>query len=145
MRKTGRNGIEVIKRFEGFRETVYLCPGGKPTIGYGHVVRPDENLTNVTMEAAEELLREDLLVAEQAVNTKVTVYLCQHMFDALVSFVYNVGAGAFSRSTLLWLLNQGDYQGAANQFSRWTKAGGKQLQGLVLRRTWEKQLFLGET
>ncbi len=140
--KTGTHCIALIKHFEGFRAHPYICPGGVPTIGYGHAILPGENFSEITEGVAEEILRADLARAEATVRDLVEVYLCQHMFDALVAFIYNVGAGAFANSTLLRLLNKGDYLGAADQFGRWVYAGRKKLSGLVSRREAEKELFI---
>lgn len=86
-------------------------------------------------------LQQDLIASEQAVNQRVRVPLTQQQFDALVSFVFNLGAGSFSRSALLQKLNNQDYTGAGNEFLRWTHAGGKVVPGLVRRREAEKALF----
>ncbi len=146
MMKTSQRGIDLIKRFEGLRLTAYPDPGtgGDPwTIGYGHTngVKPGMKITE---NWAEELLRDDLAEFEAAVNGLVTVRLCQHQFDALVSLVFNIGPGAFSDSTLLRLLNAGLYDDAALQFVRWNKGGGKVLSGLTRRRMAERKLFEDE-
>lgn len=135
------NGLELIKKFEGLRTNAYLCPAGILTIGYGHTsgVSPGDKITG---QQADEYLREDVLVAEITVNTNVTVDMSQGQFDALVSFVFNLGAGNFVKSTLLTKLNDGDYAGAADEFPRWVNAGGKPLAGLVKRRAAERSLFL---
>ena len=96
----------------------------------------------ITEKRAEELLRQDLKKFEGYVNSYVKVELTQNMYDSLVSFTYNCGGGALKSSTLLKLLNKGDYNGAAGQFEKWTKGGGKVLPGLVKRRKEEKELFL---
>jgi hypothetical protein len=95
----------------------------------------------ITQERAEELLRLDLRRFEDAVRMQVAVELTQNQFDALVSLVYNIGEGAFSKSTLLRKLNAGDYAGAQAQFAVWRKAGGKVMPGLVNRRAQEAALF----
>ena len=145
-RKTATRGIELIKEFEGCRLTAYKCPAGVWTIGYGHTGTVDGKLiaSGMTISAAKatELLKKDLAEFEAAVNSSVTAPITQNMFDALVSFSFNVGAGALRRSTLLKKLNAKDYDGAANEFPLWNKAGGKVLNGLVRRREREKQLFL---
>lgn len=138
-----QQGIEALKFFEGLRLTVYKDSAGLDTVGYGHLVKPGESFTTITEAEAEQLLKADISYAEDAVNRLVKVDLDQHQYDALVSFVYNVGAGAFADSTLLKRLNYGDYQGAANELDRWNKAGGRVIDGLVSRRYHEKQLFLG--
>jgi lysozyme len=143
--KTSEEGIRFIKNAEGFRDRMYLCSARKPTIGYGHVIRENEEFNDgITREEADKLFVVDLGPREKAVNELVKVSLLQCEFDALVSFVYNLGATALRDSTLLELLNKGDYDGAANQFPRWCKAGNppKPIQGLILRREREKELFL---
>lgn len=135
-------GIEFIKRWEGLELVAY-----KPlahdvwTIGYGHT-GPDvhENLV-INEERAEQLLRMDLEFFEAGIRRAVEVPLKQHEFDALVSFVFNIGLAAFSRSTLLKHLNAGDYWSAAEEFRRWKFSGGQVVRGLVRRRAGEKLLF----
>ena len=145
-RKTATRGIELIKNFEGLRTTAYKCPAGVWTIGYGHTGTVDGKLISggmtITAAKATELLKKDLAEFEAAVNSSVTAPITQNMFDALVSFSFNVGAGALRRSALLRKLNAKDYNGAANEFPLWNKAGGKVLNGLVRRRKAEKELFL---
>ena len=145
-RKTATKGIELIKEFEGCRLTAYKCPAGVWTIGYGHTGTVDGKLIGkgmtITAAKATEMLKKDLAEFEAAVNGCVTVPITQNMFDALVSFAFNVGAGALRRSTLLRKLNAKDYDGAAAEFPLWNKAGGKVLNGLVRRRERERQLFL---
>lgn len=140
---TSQKGLDLIKSFEGLRLSAYRCPADIPTIGYGTTSGVKMGDT-ITKERAEELLREDVKRFEAQVFRLVKVPLSQGQFDALVSFVYNLGAGNLSNSTLLRLLNAGDYAGAAAQFDRWTKAGGKVLPGLVRRRAAERALFEGK-
>lgn len=132
--------IELVKKFEGFRPTAYLCPAGVWTIGYGTTenVSPGDE---VTEQQAEVMLMEDLLEASAAIDRLVTVPLTQEQYDALTSFIYNVGETAFRRSTMLKLLNAGDYEGAAAQFPRWNRGGGRVLAGLTRRRDAERQVF----
>ena len=139
--KISNRGIELIKKFEGLRLTAYRCMAGMLTIGYGHThgVKPGDLITG---RQAEKFLREDLRVAELTANTNVKTQLAQGQFDALVSFVFNVGAGNFVRSTLLRKLNAGDYDGAAAEFGRWIYAGQTELPGLIRRRAAERDLFL---
>jgi GH24 family phage-related lysozyme (muramidase) len=134
------NGIKFIKLEEGLSLTSYLCPAGVWTVGYGHT-RHARSGMKITEAEAEGLLYADLVAFERAVNELVKVPIDQHQFDALVSFVFNVGVSAFSKSTLLKLLNQGDYLGAKEQFLRWNKAGGQVLPGLANRRRRESALF----
>jgi lysozyme len=134
-------GIELIKKFEGCALKAYKCPAGVWTIGYGHTLGVNEG-QNITKTQAEEYLKQDLKQFETAVNNLVNVPLNKNQFDAIVSFCYNLGAGNLKKSTLLKLLNKGDYKGAAEQFDHWVYAGGKKLNGLVKRRAAEKKLFL---
>lgn len=137
-------GLALIRQFEGLRLSAYRCPAGIPTIGYGTTAGVKMGDT-ITKERAEELLREDVKRFEAQVLRLVKVPLTQGQHDALVSFVYNLGAGNLSNSTLLRLLNAGDYKGAAAQFDRWVYASGKKLSGLVKRRAAERALFEGKT
>jgi lysozyme len=138
--KTSDNGIELIKRFEGLRLKAYLCPAGKPTIGYGHTegVKPGQTITE---EEAEQLLREDLIVVENEIN-KHNLDINQNQFDALASFVYNVGVGNFRTSTLLKKIKADpNDKTIANEFKRWVYSNGKKLPGLVKRREEEAKLY----
>lgn len=143
--KTGSNGISLIKQFEGCRLNAYPDPatGGAPwTIGYGHTgndVRPGMVWTQVQADSA---LISDLAQCERAISRLVKVTLTQNQFDAIVSFVFNVGSGNLQSSTLLRKLNSGDYRGAAEEFPRWNKAAGKVMAGLTKRRAAERELFL---
>lgn len=141
--RISKAGIDFIKEFEDFEPVAYLCPAGVWTIGYGHTgdVHSGDEITELM---AEQLLEADLGDAEEAVNDFVDVELKQHQFDALVSFTFNCGEGALRGSTLLRLLNGGDYDGAQKQFARWNKANGKVLPGLVKRREAEAKMFGGE-
>lgn len=133
----------LIRRFEGLELHAYRDPVGVLTIGYGHTtnVRPGQVITE---SEAEELLRYDLSWVEDAINKSVTVDLNQNQFDALASWVYNLGETNLRNSTMLKKLNAGDYEGAADEMLRWNKAGGKVLRGLVRRRKAERDLFLRE-
>lgn len=146
--KISQSGIDLIKRFEGLRLEAYPDPGsgGEPwTIGYGTThtslgpVRPGMRITE---SEAEQLLLSDIRYFEQKVNDLVKVPLTQNQFDALCSFAYNCGEGALASSTLLEELNAGNYQEAADQFSRWTHASGNVMPGLVTRRNAERNLFM---
>lgn len=139
--KVSNNGINLVKRFEGLGLKAYRDSVGILTIGYGHThaVKAGEIITG---EQADAFLREDLQVAELTVNTNVKVKLTQGQFDALVSFVFNLGSGNFVKSTLIKKLNAGDYAGAADEFGKWVNAGGKKLPGLVKRRAAEREVFL---
>ena len=148
-RRLSDSGVDFIARFEGFRGTLYNDPAGHCTIGFGHLVHrgrcnggePAELRAGITRRRAAELLRIDAAVAEAAVRDGVRVDLTQQQFDALVSFTFNVGAGAFRRSTLLERLNRGGYGAVPGQLRRWVTASGRTLPGLVARRDAEARLF----
>jgi len=139
--KINAAGLELIKGFEGCELRAYKCEGGVWTIGYGSTrgVLPS---MHITFDEADARLVDDLEDAEAVVEQYVDVELTEHQHAALVSLVFNIGAGNFRSSTLLRLLNNGDYVGAAQQFARWSKAGGQSMQGLVRRREAERALFL---
>ena len=143
--KTSANGIAHIKEFEGFRGKQYLCPANKPTIGYGHVIVDSERATlwnvELTEDQATKLLMKDLVRFEDAVSAMVAVPLTQGQFDALVSFAYNLGEAKLRSSTLLKLLNAGDYDGARKQINRWVYSKGKKENGLIRRRARETEMF----
>ena len=133
-------GLNLIKSHEGLRTTAYQDPVGVWTIGYGHTgtAKPGQKITEAQ---AEQLLRQDVGWAQDAVRKNVKVPLTQGQFDALVSFTFNAGAGALGRSTLLKKLNAGDYAGAQAEFGKFVHAGGRVLPGLVRRRNEEAQMF----
>ena len=138
---TGVKDVELIKEAEGLRLEAYLpTPNDVWTIGYGHTKTAKPGM-RITKAGAEKLLLHDLAWVEATIDKYVKVPLNQNQYDALASFIYNVGATAFRRSTLLKLLNAGDYEGAAEQFPRWNKQKGKVLRGLTARRQKEKTLF----
>ena len=142
MRNITQNGLDLIKRFEGFSRTVYFCPAGYPTIGYGHVVKDDEDFSaGIDESQAEELLRQDAQIAERAVLRLINVPLTDGQFDALVSFTYNLGGGALKRSTLRRKINREEHAEVPEQFMRWVWAGGRKLKGLVRRRAAEACLY----
>ncbi len=136
--------IDIIKYFEGFSATPYVCAGGYNTIGYGHVIKASEKFdAPINKEQATLLLEKDVQHSKKAVCEFIYIRLETHQRDALVSFTYNLGAGALQRSTLRRKVNRGEYRLAAREFSRWVYAGGKKLNGLVRRRYVESQLFEG--
>lgn len=141
MRHTTQEGLDLIKNFEGFRPTLYTCPGGKPTIGYGHVVKKHEGFTKISRDQAENLLRRDVEAAEHAVTRLVDVPLTDGQYSALVSFVFNLGSGAFQASTLRRKINCRLHDEAPKQLRRWVWAGGKKLRGLEKRRAAESKLY----
>lgn len=142
MRHITQNGIDFIKRFEGFSANVYICPAGYPTIGYGHAVKANEHFpSGITQEQAEELLRQDAHVAEKAVLRLITVPLTFGQFDALVSFTYNLGSGALQRSTLRRKVNREEHDDVPAEFMKWVWADGRKLAGLVRRRGAEAKIY----
>ncbi|HGD3628515.1 lysozyme [Enterobacter kobei] len=146
MMQTSEKGIALIKQFEGCKLTAYQDSVGVWTIGYGWTQpvdgKPIRAGMTIKQETAERLLKTGLVSYESDVSRLVKVGLNQGQFDALVSFTYNLGARSLSTSTLLRKLNAGDYAGAADEFLRWNKAGGKVLNGLTRRREAERALFL---
>lgn len=158
--------IDLIKSFESLHDgdltqiglQPKMCPAGVWTVGYGRALQNESKTRfligdkdkaqalaqypNLTEKAAEIMLAEDLEKFEAAVNKLVKKPLNQNQRGALVSFTYNVGTQALANSTLLALLNAGDYKNAAEQLLRWNKAGGKVLKGLTRRREAERELFL---
>lgn len=139
--KISKQGIELIKKYEGLRLKAYKCPSNIWTIGYGHTKNVVKGM-HITGKQAESFLKDDLKVFEEAVNSYVKVELNQNQFDALVSFSFNCGTGSLKKSTLLKKLNNKNYEEAANEFLRWNKSNGIMLEGLVKRRKEERELFL---
>lgn len=136
------NNTDLIKKWEGLRLEAYLPTKDDVwTIGWGHTLNVKQGM-KITKEQAEEFFLKDIAWAEKAVNDSTKVVISQNMFDALVSLVFNIGATAFKKSTLLKKLNKGDYEGAADQFLVWNKQKGKVLNGLVKRRSEERDYFL---
>ena len=144
-RQVNQRGIDLIKKWEGFRAKAYLCPAGVPTIGYGNTFYPDGRKVKlgdtISHEEAERLLKITLNQFAKEVDKLVKVQVTDNQFSALVSLAYNIGIGAFSGSTLLRLLNQGNYDKVSAQFDRWNRAGGEISLGLINRRNEERKLF----
>ena len=135
-------GLELLKKSEGFRDRVYSDIAGFRTIGYGHRLTSAESYTDgITLAQAESILAADISVAEAAVTRLVRVPLTQGQFDALVDFVFNLGAGRLGASTLLRYLNAGKYNEAAWQLLAWDHAGNRELTALKLRRESEFRLW----
>lgn len=134
-------GVEALKQYEGLSLTAYRDSGGVWTIGYGSTRDVREGMRISQAEADQRFLA-DTEWAQAAVRTDVVVPITQPQFDALVSLAYNIGAGAFAKSTLVRLLNAGDYRGAAEQFLAWNKVRGEVVTGLALRRAKERAMFL---
>lgn len=139
--KTSKQGIELIKRFEGLRLKAYRCPAGVLTIGWGHTGGVIADMV-IDRAEAERLLVEDVAVAERCVNAD-DVGLRQNQFDALVSFVFNVGIANYRESTLRrMVLADADNPAIAKEFMRWVYAKGKRLLGLVRRREAESEMYV---
>ena len=140
--KTSIEGLALIKKFEGLELEAYKCAAGVWTIGYGHT--KDVQPGDVWSEShADHMLEVELEEFEAYINDNVTAPLSQNQFDALVSWVYNLGPANLKASTMLKVLNSGDYEGVPAQIKRWNKAGGKVLEGLIRRRKAEALLFVG--
>lgn len=139
---TSAPGVELIKQFEGLRLQSYQDSVGVWTIGYGHT-RTAGPSQRINADEAHRLLIQDVIDHEAHIKRLVKVPLKQGEFDALSSWVFNLGGGSLASSTLLRKLNAGDYAGAANEIPRWNKAGGKVLAGLVRRRAAERKMFEG--
>lgn len=141
-----QKGYAIIKEFEGFRSQAYLDTGGVWTIGYGTIKYPNgvsvKKGDTCTQGQAEAWLLNDCLWVDACLDKCVKAKITQNQFDALASFVYNIGESQFMKSTMLTLINQGSMTAAANQFDRWIFDNGKRIEGLVNRRAKEKALFL---
>ena len=138
--KISQEGIALIKKFEGCELMAYQCSAGVWTIGYGHTKGIEEGM-EITQQEAEDMLVEELHEYENYINDNVTAPLSQNQFDAMVSWVYNLGPANLKSSTLLKVLNAGNYDDVPFQIRRWNKAGGVTLDGLIRRREAEALLF----
>ena len=130
----------IIKEFEGLRLTAYLCPAGVWTIGYGHTKGVKRGM-KIDQAQADRLLDIDLIDVARSIRQLVKVNINDNQTQALVSFVFNIGAGAFAKSTLLRKINNRDFLAASLEFRKWVYAKGVKLPGLVRRRSVEKDLF----
>jgi lysozyme len=140
--KFSAEGMELLKRSEGFRNRVYLDVAGYPTIGYGHRLLHPESFSNgIDEPQAANLLSCDVRDAEQAVQRLVKAPLTQGQFDALVDFTFNLGAGKLSGSSMLKAVNAGRYDEAVEQLLRWDHAGGNEVAALKTRREAEAELW----
>lgn len=141
-------GLEFLKSLEGCRLEPYQDVAGVWTIGYGHTHGVNADMHPITQERAEELLREDVKSFERCLTRALSVTPTQSEFNALLSFVFNVGAGKFLDSTLLKKFNSGDVRGAAKELERWNKIRDPKTgelvvsQGLANRRAKEMALFV---
>jgi lysozyme len=142
--KINQAGIDLIKQFEGFRATTYLDVGGKPTIGYGHLLRKGETYGSVSESQAQDMLRADVAEAESAVlrNVPAAAALTTNQFSALVCWVYNLGEGNLRGSALLAALNAGRFDDVPAEMLRWHRDGKAPIAGLIKRRAAEACLFL---
>lgn len=134
----------IIQKWEGIRLNAYKCPAGVWTIGYGQTGPGIVYGTRWTLAQAKDALAIEIAVRGRGVDAAVTVPLTVGQKAALVSLVYNIGIGAFLRSTLLRMLNMKSYKGAAGQFARWNKGGGSEMIGLTNRRADERALFVSD-
>ncbi len=141
IRKVTQDCIDLIRHFEGFRSKPYLCPANYLTIGVGHLITESEKFDEITEEEGDELLRKDLTKSEGSVLRLLTVPLEDNQYDALVSFVFNLGGGALQRSALRRKVNRGEHGDVPDEFRKWIFAGGRKLKGLVRRRETEAILY----
>lgn len=145
--QTSQRGRDAIAKREGVRLNAYRDSVGIWTIGVGHTAAAGHPAPvrgmKISKAECDEILSRDLAKFEAAVDRAVTVSMAQHEFDALVSLAFNIGGGAFAKSSVVRRLNAGNRRGAADAFRLWNKAGGKVLQGLVNRRESERAQFLG--
>jgi lysozyme len=139
--KIGPSGLELIKSFEGWRDTAYLCPANVLTIGYGSTGPHVKAGMKITKERGTALLRADLARFEAAVTKTITVEVTQNQYDAMVSLAFNIGVAGFANSSVARRCNARDFKGAQASFALWNKGGGKVLAGLVRRRAAEAALF----
>jgi lysozyme len=135
--------IRLIKKFEAHSLHLYRCPAGYPTIGWGHRLRPHEQWTVLTVAETDALLRQDLRHCERFLTHLVEVPLTPFQEAALLSFVYNVGAGAFQRSMLRMKVNRADHREVPAEFHRWVWSKGRKLPGLMVRRGVEAACYEG--
>ena len=139
------NGFAIIREFEGFRSTAYRDTGGVWTIGFGTIRYPNgvkvKQGDACTRAQAELWLKNDCKWVDVCLDKYIKVKVSQNQFDALASFVYNIGETAFVKSTMLKTINTGDLVGATNQFDRWVYDNGRKIEGLANRRAQEKALF----
>jgi lysozyme len=151
-RRLTKAGANLIHHFEGCLKQdgdhfkAYKCPAGVLTIGHGHTNHHGAKFdatSRWTRTKCDEVFAEDMVGFEKAVRRLVTVPLTAHQYDSLVSFCYNCGEGNLAKSTLLKKVNAGDHAGAAQEFHKWNKGGGKVLAGLTRRRASESLLYQG--
>lgn len=141
--KIDKYGLKLIKKFESCKLTAYKVDKSEKyyTIGWGHYGADVIKNMKISKETANKIFENDIKYFENCVNSSVKVKISQSMFNALVSFTYNVGYGNFKKSTLLKYINKKQFRKASNEFKKWNKCGGKVLNGLVKRRELEKIEF----
>ena len=138
-----KEGLNLVKKFEGCKLEAYRCAANVPTIAWGRT--KDVNMGDTcTQEQADAWLEEEIVEYEEHVHKAVEMPLSQHQFDALVSWTYNLGPSNLNSSTMLKVLNKGEYEDIPSQIKRWNKAGGQVKEGLVRRREAEALLFEGK-
>ncbi len=145
MRHVTANGLRLIKRFEGFSSKIYKDAAELDTIGYGHLILPHEihlYKNGISELDAESLLRKDLIIAEMAVTRLINIPLNNNQFDALVSFTFNLGAGALQRSTLRAKVNRQEHEQVPDELMRWVYVGGRKQLGLIYRRKIEAKTYI---
>lgn len=135
-------GINIIKFYEGWSATPYICPAGYLTIGWGHMILKNEKFTSITKEEGTQILINDLRTAENAVARLIKVPITLNQYSALTSFTFNLGGGVLQNSTLRSKLNRKEYDDAGAQLLRFVFAGGKKLPGLIKRRQDEYNLYM---
>jgi len=143
--KTSQKGIDLIKKWESFKAEAYLCPAGVWTQGYGHTRTVNQHSQIITEHTAEELLRTDLYIVEQQLKPLLKdITLTQHQYDAIVSFCFNLGVGAFKRSKAFkYMQDDTNDKHIADSWITFRNAGGKYLRGLLLRRLDELKMYYG--
>lgn len=138
-------GIKLLQAFEGFCAKPYQCPGGYWTIGYGHVLKKEEEglyQKGIDKEIAYELLKKDLAQIEESLNRLIGVMLKQNQIDAIGSFTFNVGGGAFQRSQVRSLINREEHDQVPKELLKWVWAGGRKHKGLLYRRQKEGEIYV---
>lgn len=133
--------FELVRRSEGLRLTAYPDSGGVWTVGHGHTGPDVHEGVTITPETAERLFQKDMTAAARSVARLVAVPLNPNQLGALASFVFNLGAAAFRKSTLRRLVNAGDFDAASDEFLKWVYCAGRVLPGLLTRRAAERALF----
>jgi len=135
--------IKALREFEGCHLRAYTCPGGRKTIGIGHIVLPGEQFNELTQLEAENLLIRDILKVQRSMDRLVKIPLKKNQKIALILFIFNVGAGAFQRSTLRQKINAEEHDLVREELLKWVFSAGKKYQGLIRRREFEANLYEG--